>query len=61
VYERIIYILHGVEFIVDCPALKVEHDVIIIKNLSIASNNIIPAKYFMILNAMIHNIGENNA
>jgi hypothetical protein len=61
VYESVLCIPHGVEFISDCPALKGEHDEVIIKDLSVASNYIIPAKYFMIPYAMVHNIGENIA
>jgi len=36
------------EVIVDYPALKGEHDEIIIKGLSIAKNGIIPKYYFRI-------------
>jgi hypothetical protein len=46
---------------VDCAARKGEHDELIIIDLSIASNDIIAAKYFMIPFAILHNIGENNA
>jgi hypothetical protein len=42
------------------PALKREHDEIIIKGLSIANNGIIPKYYFRIPYRMVHNIRENN-
>jgi hypothetical protein len=43
----------------DYSALKGAQDEIIIEGLSIASNGIIPAIQFMILYAMVHNIGDS--
>jgi hypothetical protein len=56
----LLYLLHGVDIIVDYEALKVAQDEKIIKRCAVANNGITPAYHFRIELAIVYNIRENN-